>query len=355
MSTELAGSALMTKDKQPYSRDQKGSNYSVQSSAENTKGFFLSLEGIDFTWKSPISFRLADEYQGRGIKSLLLTRDPPYWLSPWDSFRYFFEMGESLYPLAEAHLLLTARLDNYGRVIQPALISGKLVIADRYVDSWFAYQSIRIKDHFGGDILAALNYLIDQHMILQENKLLSLPDLTVLIDDNPKVALERARPDELKSKYDVLDIQELVRENYSILAQRFSQRIVTVKIAGRSIEEVFADVLSHVDERLQPAYHNIDNSNKIYREGEQGRHIMAKLSDFPIGSRIQATRTIAWTLGEFDDYPFIAQKGSLGTVVGHHPKWGLQVVWDDDPYKSFPKRLQVEGMDEPPVMLVRDD
>jgi len=338
----------MTQGNISRSRDAVVGEPTTQSTPGQTEGFFLSLEGIDFTWKSPIARMLKKAYKRRGVRSLHLTRDPPYWLSPWDSFQYFFERGESLSTPSEALMLLSARVDNYLRIIKPALASGKLVIADRYVDSWFAYQSIRIKDYYNGNITTALETLIDLHMRLQEDSVLALPDLTVLIDDDPKAALERAKPDELKSKYDYLSIQQLVRENYKILERRFSQRIVTVEIAGRTLEEVYVDVLSCVDKRLQVA------SDEMYHQEQQREMTMANLSDFPVGSWVEATRMISWTLGEFDDCPFVAQAGSLGKIIRHHPKWGIQIEWDDDPFKHLPKRLQVEGRDNPPIRVVTD-
>ena len=85
-------------------------------------GNFISLEGIDFTWKTPFSQWLKRDLTAQGMK-VILTRDPPYYISPWNQFREFFESGENLALMSEAFLLLTARLDNFERVILPALKS----------------------------------------------------------------------------------------------------------------------------------------------------------------------------------------------------------------------------------------
>jgi dTMP kinase len=108
---------------------------------------FLSLEGIDFTWKTPFAEWLKRDLSAQGWE-VLLTRDPPYALSPWTQFYEFFERGDSISHVSEAFLLLTGRLDNYERVIRPALKRNAVVIADRYVDSWLAYQSFRLAPIF---------------------------------------------------------------------------------------------------------------------------------------------------------------------------------------------------------------
>lgn len=220
----------------------------MKSQSQPSKTRFVSLEGIDFTWKSPISKMLIEELERRGYNAVL-TRDPPYWLSPWDNFKACFEEGDSFTRLAEAFLLLSARLDNFERVISPALAKGHFVISDRYVDSWFAYQSVRLAHYFGGE-LKALDFLLNQHQMLLDNGFLSYPSTTILIRDNPTQSLARAKPDEIGSKYDHLEIQQSVARMYDIIAQMFNQRILIVEIGQREIQQIYSDTLKIVEKTL---------------------------------------------------------------------------------------------------------
>ena len=253
-------------------------------------GRIISLEGIDFTWKTPIARKLVEDMEGMGIPCVL-TRDPPYWLTPWDTFQEFFEKENPLSKMAEAFLLLAARLDNFERVVRPAL-ETKLVIMDRYIDSWFAYQSVRLSPYFGEDARKALDFLIDLHVGLEKQRFLFSPDLTILIVDSPVESMGRAKPEEIASKYEVLSIQKAVAQMYDELSKRFN-RIVPVRIKGRGIEEVYSEVLGIVKDYLRMFW------------------------DKPLypGAVVEAVENLAWSIGEFEDAPLFIKPGDRGMVT----------------------------------------
>lgn len=105
-----------------------------------TRGRFISLEGGEGAGKSTQVKALAEALRGRGIdvvetrepggsegaekiRELLLTGDEDRWSAP-----------------SEALLFAAARTDHVDKVIRPALLSGKWVLSDRFVDSSLAYQ-----------------------------------------------------------------------------------------------------------------------------------------------------------------------------------------------------------------------
>ena len=105
-----------------------------------TRGRFISLEGGEGAGKSTQVKALAEALRGRGIdvvetrepggsegaekiRELLLTGDDDRWSAP-----------------SEALLFAAARTDHVDKVIRPALLAGKWVLSDRFVDSSLAYQ-----------------------------------------------------------------------------------------------------------------------------------------------------------------------------------------------------------------------
>ncbi len=105
-----------------------------------TRGRFISLEGGEGAGKSTQVKALAGALRERGIdvvetrepggsegaeriRELLLTGDEDRWSAQ-----------------SEALLFAAARTDHVDKVIRPALLSGKWVLSDRFVDSSLAYQ-----------------------------------------------------------------------------------------------------------------------------------------------------------------------------------------------------------------------
>ncbi len=207
---------------------------------------FVSLEGIDFTWKTPFSQWLHRDLTAQGSK-VIVTRDPPYYISPWDEYIEIFERGDSLDKLSEAFLLLTARIDNYQRTIAPALREGQIVIADRYSDSWLAYQSLRLAKYFEDDPQKALEFLIVTQDNLNSRRLLGFPGLTIWISDDPNVTIRRAATADKISKYENLPLQIQVDKQYQVLAARFP-RIHAVNARGLDIHSTYIQVLNIVTE-----------------------------------------------------------------------------------------------------------
>jgi len=207
--------------------------------SETRLGLFTTLEGIDFTGKTPIANWLKEDLEKRGLR-VDLTRDPPYKLSPWDRFKKHFERGEDLSYISEAFLLLAARLDNYEKFILPKLQTGAVVIADRFLDSWFAYQSVRLAKYFG-DEEPALEFLMRLNQGLVDRGLLSFPNVTLLIVNDPAETMQRAKEVKTLSKYEVMDAQVKVALQYQRLVQLFPERIKVVDARGKEIPKVYED------------------------------------------------------------------------------------------------------------------
>jgi dTMP kinase len=199
-------------------------------------GKFITFEGIDGSGKSTLISAIKERLLKRGIKEekILITKEPGG-TEFAELLRDVLAKKVDREPLAELFALLSARYDHTKRKIIPALREGKIVICDRYSDSTFAYQV------FG----KGLEYYLVTHL----NKIASLklkPDLTILIDLDPKIALERLK--DKRDHYESLGLEffERVRYGYLALAKRAKKRIKVID-GSRSFEDVLNDAWSYVE------------------------------------------------------------------------------------------------------------
>ena len=197
-----------------------------------TRGVFLSFEGIDGSGKSTQARLLADSLRAEG-HAVVLTREPGG--SPGaEEIRALVLQGDPDRWSAETELLLfnAARRDHLERTIRPALEAGRIVICDRFADSTRMYQGLS-----RGDLRATADQLHALMIGLE-------PDLTVLIDMDPGVALARARarPDaEARFENFGLDLQTRMRAGFRALAREFAHRFAVID-GGRAEAAVAADV-----------------------------------------------------------------------------------------------------------------
>jgi len=202
-------------------------------------GKFITIEGIDFTGKSTISQRMKRALR-KQKQDVILVSDPPL-IQPWQDLKQFFEIQEKITKPSEAILLLSARLDNYERVIKASLRRGHIVISDRYIDSWFAYQSYRLRTYFNNNIDDTLDFLMRVNDFLLQHSFLSLPDLTILIVDDPRETLKRAKFRNNISKYEKLETQENVQNIYLKIAEKFRLRFRVIDAKEKDIDAIFKE------------------------------------------------------------------------------------------------------------------
>ena len=146
-------------------------------------------------------------------------------------------------PIVQALLMSADRAQHVAEVIRPALTAGRMVVSDRYYDSTLAYQGYGE----GVDLasLAALTRFATEGLV---------PDLTVLVDLDVKVGLDRRRAafragDGELNRIDRRDVayHERVRRGYLTLARREPGRFLVVD--GLAAPEAIAN---QVWERAAP-------------------------------------------------------------------------------------------------------
>ncbi len=194
-------------------------------------GRFITFEGIDGSGKSTQARRLA-EALGEGA---LLTREPGGSPGAEEIRRLLVEGDpERWSPETEILLFTAARRDHLEKTIAPALSQGLTVVSDRFADSTRVYQGAA-----RGELRAVVDRLHDL-MIGRE------PDLTFVIDMDPKVALARGLARQSgEDRFEDMgaDFQDRLRAGFLALAAEFPDRCRIVD-GNRPAEAVAADVLA---------------------------------------------------------------------------------------------------------------
>jgi dTMP kinase len=141
---------------------------------------FIAFEGINGCGKTTLHRAISERLRAEG-RTVIDTREPGgtplgkeirKLLLEWD--------GEQKSDLAELLLFAADRAEHVNKVIAPSLASGSWVLCDRYIYSTLAFQGHgrRIKRQW----LEQANQLATQGLI---------PDLVILLDLEPRVALSR--------------------------------------------------------------------------------------------------------------------------------------------------------------------
>ena len=206
---------------------------------------FISFEGVDGSGKTTQIGRLADWLREQG-KEVLLTREPGG-TTVGDQIRAILHdpVYTDLQDRTEFLLYAASRAQLVSQVVRPALARGVTVIADRYIDSTFAYQGYgRALD------LAVLRQITH----FATNGL--LPDCTVYLDSDPANALARRRraADE-GAEWTRLDAEsmvfhERVRAGYEQLIAAEPARFIRIN-ANDPIETIQASIRTALKVRFK--------------------------------------------------------------------------------------------------------
>ena len=203
---------------------------------------FFSLEGIDGSGKSTHIDKLAEALTAEGY-SVVKLREP-------GGARISERIRELLLDPAfkgimgdKTELLLynAARAQVIREIIQPALDAGKIVIADRFAWSTFAYQGFARG--------------IDLDLVQQLTELTCgdcFPELTVVLDltveaSRARTAKRGEAPDRLESEK--AEFFERVRQGYLAAARDYSDYVAVVN-CDRTFDEVSADLYKLIKSRL---------------------------------------------------------------------------------------------------------
>lgn len=180
---------------------------------------FISLEGVDGSGKSTQAALLAATLREDG-REVVEIREPGGTPAAERVREILADPEIPLDPLSELLLFLAARADLVETVLRPALDAGVWVVSDRYADSTEAYQGHA--RGLGPDRVRELNAAATGGL---------LPDLTVLLEVEPDLALGRA-VDGGRFEAEGATFQRQVSDAYMEIARRDGDRIVVVDGSG---------------------------------------------------------------------------------------------------------------------------
>ena len=218
------------------------------------RGLFITLEGLDGSGKTTQIKRLAGWMQKRHLDPVV-TRQPGG-TATGDRIRsLLLDSGASpVSPPTEMALMFADRAQAIAEVIEPALVSGRMVLCDRFTDSTEAYQ--------GGGRELGSDIVLELHRLLCKDL---QPDLTLLLLPSLESSLERARRrNERQNAHGGLDEGRFESEKeaffrrvwlkYREIAAREPERVVLIE-GNLTIDEAHEQIVEAVSERLVVAGH----------------------------------------------------------------------------------------------------
>jgi dTMP kinase len=192
-----------------------------------TPGKFIVIEGLEGAGKSTAINTIQSALQTHNI-DYITTREPggtPLAEKMRDIIKS--DTDEHLTDQAELLLMYASRIQLIENVIKPALKAGKWVIGDRHDMSSLAYQG-------GGRQMPQSLLMPVRDAVLGDFE----PDLTILMDIDPRVGLARAAKRGELDRIERMDISffERTRQVYLELANRNPK--VALIDAGQELEIV---------------------------------------------------------------------------------------------------------------------
>ena len=203
------------------------------------RGKFITLEGIEGSGKSTSLDTISNILDTLNIE-FIITKEPGGCPLGKDLRKILLDKKTSISPEVELLLMMADRKNHIDNILEPSLEKGVWVISDRYLDSSYAYQG-------GGRQIDTSK--ID---LLTELLKLPTPDLTILFDLSPEIALQRAKNRSELDRFESepIDFHQRIREAYLNLANDNVERYVVID-ASKDIQNVKDQVQKKVNQFIE--------------------------------------------------------------------------------------------------------
>lgn len=203
---------------------------------------FIVVEGLEGAGKSTAIQAIVETLHEFGVDQVTRTREPGGTVLA-EKMRELVKQeheGEVLQDMTELLLMYAARVQLVENVIKPALEKGSWVVGDRHDMSSQAYQG-------GGRQISPQTMQSLKQTTLGDFK----PDLTLYLDIDPKVGLERARGRGELDRIEKMDISFFERTRARYLEIAGSDDSVIVVNAEQTIDKVAQDIKAALQQWLK--------------------------------------------------------------------------------------------------------
>jgi len=191
---------------------------------------FIVLDGIDGSGTSTHSKLLAGFLSLKGLK-IHLTQEPSN--SEIGKLLRNFLKDDKIPPSTDALLFAADRDLHYRNEIKMKLEEGYIVISDRYIESSIIYQSCQSEN-------------ITIEWVKSLNKFAGKPDLTIILDIDPKMSLARKNQRDLE-KFEDTSFLEQVRKLYITRAKEEGYFIINtddiIELVQENIQQIVLNKL----------------------------------------------------------------------------------------------------------------
>ena len=183
------------------------------------KGYFISFEGVDGCGKGTQIAKLKIFFEECGVDALF-TREPGGDKVAEKIRTLLHDPQNEITDTSEMLLYASARALVTENIIKPALDAGKVVVADRFIDSSITFQGYG--RGLGPDLVLSVNKIATGGL---------MPDLTILLDLDGAAGL--ARNSGIEGKLDRMEmegewLQNKVRAGYLDLASKYPERFFVI-------------------------------------------------------------------------------------------------------------------------------
>jgi dTMP kinase len=195
----------------------------------------ITFEGIDGCGKSTISREVYEELKKKGFDAVW-SREPGVTAVGQKIREMVLLSSDSMDNMTEVLLFAANRAQHVAEIIAPCISEGKIVVLDRYVDSSIVYQGYARQVGME-DVYAINRYAIKGF----------LPDITVIIDTPPEIAMKRMKdknPDRIEKEG--LSFQKKLQKGFHMLVEFFPQRNFLFVDGSLPVSEIKNEVMEYI-------------------------------------------------------------------------------------------------------------
>jgi dTMP kinase len=205
--------------------------------SEQKKGLFIVFEGIDGTGKTSLIKMLKTSLE-REAYSVVVLKEPTNETESGRKIRESYVTGRVPFE-EELQWFIDDREWNVNANILPALKDESIILQDRYFFSTASYQGVRKNDDWASIIA------INRTMFPE-------PDLTIIIDVEPEIALKRITKDRAKeNSFEALENLRKVRNLFLEIANYDLDGNFLLVDGTKTLAEIAEEIHKNILELIQ--------------------------------------------------------------------------------------------------------